>query len=785
MLACAIVLASTLSVASAGSLLPRASGDQFATRVAPFLEQHCWFCHGATRQRGGIEFDEYSDERTALADRDAWPRVREQLAAGSMPPAKRPRPPQADVDAVIAWIDANFARDDVVARASASSSGATGARAVDPGRVTLRRLNRREYENTIRDLVGVDYDAARELPADDVGYGFDDIGDVLSMADILMEKYLAAADRIAARAIVVEDAEHSPSSRFAAEKLEGTKGSVLRGDRHVLFTTSEVGVKQRFPRDGEYVVRARAYGEQAGPDPARMALRIDGKEVARIDVKAIAAAPQTYAVRTRVSGGIRSVAAAFVNDYYKADDPDPKNRDRNLVVQFLEIEGPIDRVEPSPFQRRYLTASADKREVVADVALHAWRRPATDADVDRLLALSPADATLAECVHTALKALLVSPRFLFRVESDRPSSAPGAARAEAAGAPARAEAGDVHALDDWELASRLSYFLWSSMPDDELFTRAARGELHDGRVLDAEVARMLRDARSSSLAHDFAGQWLETRNLDRVAPDATRFPAFDEELRTAMKAETEMFFDAILRENRSVWELVDSDFTFVNERLAKHYGIPGVHGPEMRRVRLQGGPRGGVITQASVLTVTSNPTRTSPVKRGKWILENLIGKPTPPPPPGVGVLDDGHAASSATSLRERLARHREDPACSACHARLDPLGFALENFDAVGAWRDRDGEFAIDAGGELIDGRVFHGPNELKQVLSADDGFVRCLTKKLATYALGRGLTAGDEPAFDALERSLAGKAPTLPDIIVGIVHTDAFRMRRAEKAGS
>jgi hypothetical protein len=323
------------------------------------------------------------------------------------------------------------------------------------------------------------------------------------------------------------------------------------------------------------------------------------------------------------------------------------------------------------------------------------------------------------------------------------------------------------------------------MPDDELFARAARGELHDGRVLDAEVARMLRDARSSSLAHDFAGQWLETRTLDRVAPDATRFPAFDDELRTAMKAETEMFFDAILRENRSVWELVDSDFTFVNERLAKHYGIPGVHGPEMRRVRLQGGPRGGVITQASVLTVTSNPTRTSPVKRGKWILENLIGKPTPPPPPGVGVLDDGHAASGATSLRERLARHREDAACSACHARLDPLGFALENFDAVGAWRDRDGEFAIDAGGELADGRAFHGPNELKQVLSADDGFVRCLTKKLATYALGRGLTAADDPALDALERSLAGKAPTLSDIIVGIVHTDAFRMRRAEKAGS
>jgi mono/diheme cytochrome c family protein len=786
-----IVLASVLAAAAAPSSeshLP-ATGDAFATSVAPFLAQHCYFCHGATRQRGGIEFDDYADERTALADRDVWPRVREQLALGEMPPAKRPRPPKADVDAVIAWIDANFARESAASDTDSAPPGT--ARAVDPGRVTLRRLNRTQYENTIRDLVGVDYDASRELPADDVGYGFDDIGDVLSMADILMEKYLAAAERIAARAVVIEDPAHPPSGHYGAADLEGTKGSVRRGDEQMMFTTSEVAVQQRFPRDGEYVLRARAYGEQAGPDPARMALRIDGREVARIDVKAVAAAPETYSVRARVSGGTASVAAAFINDYFKADDPDPKNRDRNLVVLFLEVEGPIDPLEPSAFQKRYLGADADERGVLADVALHAYRRPATEADIDRLIALSPPDATLAECVRTALKAMLVSPRFLFRVESDKP----GAPRGDRASA----ELPAVHAIDDWELASRLSYFLWSSMPDDELFARAARGELHEGRVLDAEVARMLRDARSSSLSRDFAGQWLETRNLDRVAPDAKRFPEFDDELRAAMRSETEMFFDAILRENRSVWELVDSDFTFVDERLAKLYGIPGVHGPEMRRVRLQGGPRGGVLTQASVLTVTSNPTRTSPVKRGKWILENLIGKPTPPPPPGVGVLDENHKAASPASLRERLARHREDPACAACHARLDPLGFALENFDAIGAWRERDGDFAIDAtgalpsatgelpaaSGEQDTARAFRGPNELKQVLSADDAFVRCLAKKLATYALGRGVGPGDEPALDALERSLAGKPPTLADVIVGIVHMDAFRMRRAEKGGS
>jgi hypothetical protein len=845
--------------------------DAFDTIVRPFLAENCFFCHGEQRQKAGIAFTDYPTEARALADRELWGLVREQLSKGEMPPEERPRPSKADVDAVIAWIDATSAGSvSSPSEANGKHADASAKRAIDPGRVTLRRLNRTQYENTIRDLVGVDYESARELPSDDVGYGFDDIGDVLSMPDILMEKYLAAAERISAAAVIIEDPEHPPSAHFDASKLDGTKGSVLRGDRQVLFTVSEVGASFSFARDGEYLLRVEAYGDQAGPDPARVSLRIDGRELARIDVKATSASPQRYEARVRAAAGMRRVAAGFVNDYYNKEDPDPKNRDRNLIVISMDVAGPLDAPVLSAFQRKYLAGegalalagvsragehappaplqtrkqeigaqeqqreanaraientvaatqpplaggdgvrghdgasatdsgrvAADrtslesvKRRVVADVALHAYRRPPTDGEVERLIRLTPADAPLADCARTALKALLVSPHFLFRVELDPDARVPSSPlSANGASIAIDRSAADVHAISDWELAARLSYFLWSSMPDDELFMRAGNGTLHEPRVLDEEVARMLRDPRSSALSRDFASQWLQVRNLDHASPDPTLFPAFDAELRAAMKAETEMFFEAVLRENRSVWTLVDSDFTFVNERLARHYGIPGVHGSEMRRVRLQGGPRGGVLAQASVLTETSNPTRTSPVKRGKWILETLIDKPTPPPPPGVGVLDESHAASTAASLRERLAAHRANPDCAVCHARLDPLGFGLENFDATGAWRESDGAFAIDASGELAGGRTFRGPNELKQILSSDDSFVRCLAKKLATYALGRGLTAADEPAIDGLMRglmhSLARKEPTLADVVLAVVELDAFRMRRAERTGS
>jgi hypothetical protein len=419
---------------------------------------------------------------------------------------------------------------------------------------------------------------------------------------------------------------------------------------------------------------------------------------------------------------------------------------------------------PSEFQRRLMAGERDLPPLVRELAERAWRRPLEADEVERLLALTPPNASREEALQTVLVALLASPRFLFRVERDPPGAEPGSRRD----------------LDGFELATRLSYFLWSSMPDEELFDAARAGRLRDPRGLEAEACRMLRDARAGELARNFAGQWLQLRTLERVEPDRQRFPHFDDELRAAMRAESEMLFEAVLREERPVSELVDPNFTFLNERLARHYGIDGVEGPTLRRVHLdpaQREVRGGLLEQASVLTVTSNPTRTSPVKRGKWILETLLGSAPLAPLPGVDTLDDSPAAVKSASLRERLAQHRANPSCAACHERMDDLGFALENFDPTGRWRTEAGGFAVDSSGVLDDGTVIAGPAELERWLAHDPALARCLATKLATFALGRGMRPEDEPALDALAAEL-GPDPTLTELILAVVRLDAFRRR-------
>jgi hypothetical protein len=768
----------------------RALDERFEKTIRPFLEKHCLECHSGERPKGELALEPLlaspPDVRASQDRADTWFLMRQRAVLGEMPPKKHARPAQAEIDAFSAWVVDRFARD------------ANGA--LDPGRPTLRRLNRAEYSNTIRDLLGIDFDAAAEFPSDDVGYGFDNIGDVLSMPDILLEKYLAAAERIATKAILVEDPEHPPSTRMDGAKLNAAKTSSAHEKVRALFANGEIGFDFRFPRDGEYVLRARVWGDQAGPDPVSMSMRVEKSEKARFDVKAVAKAPEIVETRVKVEGGRRRVAVAFLNDYYKPDDPDPKNRDRNLIVEWLEVVGPVDPAPMSAYQHTFLDprTRGSQRDVIAKLVRRAWRRPATDDEVERLTTLAQQDKTFEEGVRTALEAILVSPNFLFRVEQDRPSGASidsthvrasaepaqgsASAAAAASASPAvESKAAAAYAIDDFELATRLSYFLWSSTPDAELDALADAGKLHDSESLRAAVHRMLRDARSSALAKNFAAQWLQTRNLDRIVPSPEQFPDFDSALAAAMRAESEMFFDAVLREDRSVFEFLDSDFTFVNERLARHYGLAGVRGSEMRRVHLERGARGGVLGQAAVLTVTSNPTRTSPVKRGKWILDNLLGAPTPPPPPGVGVIDESAQAAKVATVRERLEQHRAKTECAACHARLDPLGFGLENFDATGAWRTTEGDHPVDATGELPDGAKFDGPAELKAILMKDSSFVRCLAQKLMTYALGRGVTKTDEIAIEGLVKEL-GRSPTLEQMVQGIVATDAFRMRGAEK---
>ncbi|MBI5364202.1 MAG: DUF1592 domain-containing protein [Planctomycetes bacterium] len=740
----ALVLAPARDVASAP--------DAFTSSVRPFLERHCVACHSGDDAERGLRLDTFADEPAALAQAATWANARERVLAGEMPPPKKVRPSTKERDAFVGWIDARFFR--------LKDGG------VDPGRPTLRRLNRAQYANTVRDLFGVEFRADVEFPGDDVGYGFDSIGDVLATSDVLLEKYLSAAERVAAAAVVLDECGQAPVERVAGADLERSQGNGPSGKASVLFANSAVLLKRSVPREGEFVLRIRAAGDQAGPEKVRMAVRVGEKEVERFEVAGERGDAATFTVRLRLDAGSRSIGVAFLNDYYAPEAADPGERDRNLVVEWVELEGPLDAPVLSAFQRRWLAdAKADRKRVLAGIAKRVWRRPATSTELDRLAALAPAGAPLARAVREALVALLVSPHFLFRVEDD-------------ARKPAK---NGVRALDEWELATRLAYFLWNSAPDDALVARCEKKELARADVLAAEVERMLRDPRATELARDFATQWLQIRALDRSAPDPARFPRFDEELRVAMRAETELFFDAVLRERRPVSELLLADFTFLNEPLAAHYGVPGVHGKEMRRVRLEPGARNGLLGHGSVLTVTSNPTRTSPVKRGKWVLDVLLAAPPPPPPPGVGDLNESKQAVDAASLRERLLEHRKNPSCGACHDRFDPLGFALENFDATGAWRERDGGFPIDASGDLPDGTRLGGAADLRAELTRDPRFVRALVKKLMTYALGRGLGPADDPSIDAVLAPFAGKDPALADLILGIVRSKPFLERRVE----
>ncbi len=635
------------------------TADFFGQRVQPFFSRHCVTCHGGKEPKADLDLNKFRDASSIAGDREIWAKLVEYLEADIMPPEERPRPDPSQVDAIVRWVNRELARLDAKAPRN-------------PGRVTIRRLNRAEYNNTIRDLVGIDFQPADDFPSDDVGYGFDNIGDVLSMPPILMEKYLAAAEQIAERAIVVPQpskrSTHHVSSR---DLLPPAEGEPQRG-RRVLYGKGEVYAELRLA-PGDALLRVKAYSEQAGGEPVRMALRVNRKDIKTVDVKAGKSDSEAYEASFTSTGGKQRVAVAFLNDYYRPDDPDPAQRDRNLCVRSIEVDGIIE-TDPAPLPeshrriifRQPTEATQDEctREIMARFAARAYRRPATDDEVGRLVRLvrlaTQQGDPLVRGIQLAVQAVLVSPHFLFRVELSDHRLAGNAATGDSADNRQPPD-GAVERLNDYQLASRLSYFLWSTMPDDELFALAAAGKLSQKENLEAQARRMLADAKSRTLVDNFAGQWLQIRNLNLAAPDRKRFPSFDEPLRTAMRRETELFFESIVREDRSVLDLLDADYTFVNERLAKHYGIAGVKGDEFRRVQLGDPRRGGVLAQASILTVTSNPTRTSPVKRGKWILEQILGTPPPPPPPEVPELEavklEGVAASEdGTASRQPKLR---------------------------------------------------------------------------------------------------------------------------------
>ena len=750
----------------------KSAGAGLNATTSAFLSKYCINCHGGTKPKGDLNLAAFGDEASVTRARKVWSRVKEYVESGEMPPEGKPQPAEAESKAFAGWVQSTLAKADCGGQ-------------LDPGQVTLRRLNRSEYNNTIRDLVGVDFRPADDFPSDDVGYGFDNIGDVLTLPPILMERYLEAAEKIAEQAIVAgPSASQGPTKLYEAADLPSTAGgSPHGGSGRVLASIGTIEVAHTFPRDAEYLLRIRAYGEQAGPEPVKMGFVLDGKRLKTVEVRAVQKEPAVYEYRVKLRGGTRRFGAAFLNDFYDEKNPDPKRRDRNLVVDSFEVQGPIQTKDsPLPESHRRIIFKTPTqqnrdvlvREVLARFATRAYRRPVTPGELARLvkfvdLAQQNGDS-FERGVQVAVEAILVSPQFLFRVELDhRPRTSPlKGSGVGVASSP----------IDDFELASRLSYFLWSSMPDDELFKLALDGKLRSGDTLETQVRRMLRDPKARALVEDFAGQWLQIRNLKTVNPDRGRFPNFDNALRSAMLTETELFFGAIVRDDRSVLDLLDADFTYVNERLAKHYGIPGVKGDEFRRIALKGGERGGVLTQASILTITSNPTRTSPVKRGKWILEQILGAPPPPPPGDVPPLDGSKKLTG--TLRQKMEQHRANPACASCHAKMDPLGFGFENFDAIGAWREKDGDAAIDSSGVLPSGQKFRGPRELKAILKArDKDFVRCMTEKMLTYALGRGVEYYDACAVDAIVAGMAKNRYKFSQLILEIVKSDPFQKRK------
>ncbi len=754
--------------ASAPALRQEASTPSYA-EIRPLLDQYCLKCHGPVKPKAKLDLTKFPDEASILANRKAWKRVLDQVVGHEMPPDDKPQPSAAQREKIVAYVEA------------AVEKVAPGEPR-NPGRVVLRRLNRVEYRRTVQDLIGVDVDPTADFPSDDVGYGFDNIGDVLSLPPLLMEKYLSAAEKILNAAIQTPESLKPRTVRLEAEAMKVTSGGQAESDVLCLFGNGEIYDTVDVARSGTYLLRFRAAGDQAGGEPAKASLRVDGKEAKLVEVSVPRRDPKVYEEKIALEKGKRRVSTAFVNDFYNAEAPKARDRDRNLYVDWVELTGPVDGAVPAPpaSQRRLFTStpSAEKpkrqaaSEILAGFLERAYRRPPAEGELEKLLKLFDLAAGQGESFEASMKvpllAVLVSPHFLYRVERDVVGDPKG-----------------VHRVGAYELASRLSYFLWSTMPDEALFAAARSGALLEPAGLDAQVRRMLKDPKARSLAENFAVQWLQLRRLETHAPDPKRFPAWDEALRKAMLEEAVRLFEEVVREDRPVTELLTADYSYLNERLAKHYGIAGVSGPELRRVALPDGRRGGVLMLGSVLTVSSNPTRTSPVKRGKWVMEVILGTPPPPPLPDAGELKDETDEDRKLSLRVRTEKHRADPNCAACHRRMDPLGFGFENYDGIGAWREKDGKLAVDSGATLPDGRSFNGPVELKAILAGRrDDFVRNLVEKTLIYALGRGVEYYDGPEVKRIRRALADQNYRFSALALEVAKSYPFQHRR-NRAGT
>lgn len=743
----------------------RALRQNLAERIVPFLDTYCLGCHTGEDAEAGLRLDEFTSLEAAGSGQFDLRLIREVIRGEHMPPKRKRQPTDSERREIAAWLDGAVAYipSDVP---------------VDPGWFTIHRLNRREYASTLRDLLGLDPAVADELasglPQDDTGYGFDNIADVLSTSPLAIEQYLSAAERAIDSAMgpIVEIGDHPTPIR----PLKGSNGQALPRGGVFLYSNGAATGRFAAPLTAEYRVRVQAWETHAGNEYSRLSLRVDQREIREFSVAGTRGEPQEFELTVQLDAGDHAIAAHFVNDYYVKDQAD-----RNLAIESISVAGPLDESStqrPASWTRVFgagdrAAGDADRAQAILSAfASRAYRRPASDDAVGSLVgvyqAQREAGSGFESAVRTAMSAALVSPRFLFRFavpEADVPPGRP-------------------QRLGAYELASRLSYFLWSSMPDEALLSAAADGSLLSDETLSAQVRRLLADKRADAFIENFSGQWLQLRGLERVAIDRSLFPGYDDALRRDMKTEATLFFADVLRSDRSVLEFVQSRATFLNRRLAEHYGIPGVTSDEFQQVEIpDGSPRGGVLTMGVVLTLTSNPTRTSPVKRGLFVLDQILGSPPPPPPPQIPPLEQSIAANPSATVRERLLAHVADAACASCHRRLDPIGLTFEHFDAVGRWRDAEHGTPIDSSGTLP-GRVeLAGIEDLKRHLLANsDQVIEAIAAKVLIYALGRGTEPFDRLAIRRIAARTHAHADRFGALIESVVLSDTFRSFRTRE---
>ena len=844
----------------------QAHAAEFQQDVLPVLAKSCLGCHSEKAQAGKLNLEPLRDPATTATHTAVWQSVLEKVSAGAMPPATAKPLTEAERAAIIAWIN----------KLPGVTAGGAPIEAM-AGRVTARRLNRVEYNNTIRDLLGVAARPADEFPVDDSGYGFDNNGDVLSVSPMLMEKYMQAAEKISRLAVYGEAIPAKPTRlvRLMNRRSQDAYDVISEGNSGVYLPYSLRGAMYgnfTFPVDGEYEFRLRianfrgddaditdeerarraeerrklfearrlerekaaaaagtaapAGGGRAGGPPRReptpeelkardeaarkaapprkLILTVDSAPVISTVIEGTGTfgySQGEFTERATVKAGERFIRASYP-ELADLDSPlqniNPDMR-RGLFVDYLDIVGPFNpSTAPTESYKKIFICSQKTaqcaRTILSNLMERAYRRPVTAEELKSkldLVALAQREGdSFDEGIRLALQAILASPNFLFRVETNprpraefrSPATGNVLVRMQTSRGPA-APPVQEYRVSDIELASRLSYFLWASMPDDELMRLAKAGTLQQPAVLEAQVRRMMADPKGYNLVENWAAQWLQLRNLGRTKPDPKRFPTVDDELIDAMRTETMKFVETIIKEDRSLLDFIDAPFTWVNGPLARHYGIKGVNGEEFQRVTLDGEQRSGVLTQGAILTVSSYPTRTSPPVRGKWVMENLLGTPPPPPPDDVPSLNDSNIGTEV-SLRERLEQHRRDPSCSPCHMLMDPLGFGLENYDAVGAWRTHDGKFEIETAGTLPGGQTFTGSKGLKEILkSKSDAFVNNVTEKLLTYSIGRGLERFDRPTVESISQKVKASDYRFSALVMEVVKSKPFQMQSVEGA--